>query len=69
MKTLGKYSFGLGDRFANQGEAQLQALILAKKLGVEFVPVWKKSTREHTTVGSQPSDTRIEADAAVKALG
>lgn len=69
MKTLGKYSFGLGDRFANQGEAQLQALILAKKLGVEFIPVWNKSNREHTTVGSQPSDTRIEADAAVKALG
>lgn len=69
MRTLGKFSFGLGDRFAHQGEAQLQALILAKQLGVEFIPVWNKSNREHTTVGSHPADTRAEADAAVKALG
>jgi hypothetical protein len=27
---LGKYSFGTGDRFAHQGEAQLQGSILAK---------------------------------------
>ena len=24
---IGKYSFGIGDRFAHQGEAQLQALM------------------------------------------
>jgi len=26
MKVLSKYSFGLGDRFAHQGEAQLKAV-------------------------------------------
>ncbi|MDR2679498.1 MAG: tagaturonate epimerase family protein [Tannerella sp.] len=69
MET-GKYSFGTGDRFAHQGEAQLSALIEAgKALGVEFVPVWNKSNREHTIVHSTPADTRAEADAAVKTLG
>jgi hypothetical protein len=69
VKKLGKYSFGLGDRFAHQGKAQLGALIKAKELGVEFEPVWNKSNREHITVGSDPIDTRIEADDAVKSLG
>ncbi len=67
MKVLSKYSFGLGDRFAHQGEAQLSALVKASNLGINFSPVWNKSNREHTTVNSDPADTRIEADAAVKA--
>jgi hypothetical protein len=67
---LGKYSFGTGDRFAHQGEAQLTALMEASKaLGRKIVPVWNKSNREHTIVHSTPADTRREADAAVKALG
>ncbi|MDR1672076.1 MAG: tagaturonate epimerase family protein [Bacteroidales bacterium] len=67
---IGKYSFGTGDRFAHQGEAQLKALLQANKvLGVEIVPVWNKSNREHTIVHSTPADTRQEADNAVKALG
>ncbi|MDR1455827.1 MAG: tagaturonate epimerase family protein [Tannerella sp.] len=67
---IGKYSFGTGDRFACQGEAQLTALIEAgKALGQEIVPVWNKSNREHAIVHSTPADTRREADAAVKALG
>jgi hypothetical protein len=67
---LGKYSFGTGDRFACQGEAQLTALVEASKaLGREIVPVWNKSNREHAIVHSTPADTRREADAAVKALG
>ncbi|MDR0815019.1 MAG: tagaturonate epimerase family protein [Bacteroidales bacterium] len=66
---IGKYSFGTGDRFAHQGEAQLQALLHASKVyGVEIVPVWNKSNREHTIVHSTPADTRKEADQAVKAL-
>jgi hypothetical protein len=65
---LPKYSFGLGDRFAHQGEAQLGALIKAKELGIHFTPVWNKSHREHTTVNSNPADTRNEADSAVRAL-
>jgi len=66
---LEKYSFGMGDRFAHQGQAQLRAIIEAKNNGVNITPVWNKSHREHKTIGSSPDDVRIEADAAVKALG
>jgi tagaturonate epimerase len=66
---LGKFSFGMGDRFAHQGKAQLRACILATDLGAEVVPVWNKSNREHTFIGTEPSSLRAEADAAVKALG
>ncbi|MDX1285637.1 MAG: tagaturonate epimerase family protein, partial [Draconibacterium sp.] len=66
---LGKYSFGTGDRFNHQGEAQLKALIKANKNGVDVTPVWNKSNREHDIVHSEPEGTRIEADEAVKALG
>src|SRR5450631_669797 len=66
---LGKFSFGLGDRFAHQGKAQLRACILATELGAEVVPVWNKSNREHTFIGTEPSSLRAEADAAVKSLG
>ena len=70
MKVLGKYSFGIGDRFSHEGEAQLSALIEAAGLySVSFVPVWNKSNREHQIVGSTPMDTRREADEAVRALG
>ena len=65
---LEKYSFGIGDRFGQQGVAQLEALIKAKKEGIEFVPVWNKSNREHQIIQSSPKDTKEEADAAVKAL-
>lgn len=68
--TIGKYSFGVGDRFSHEGVAQLKALLIAaEKYGVEFVPVWNKSNREHQIVNTEPSETRKEADAAVKALG
>lgn len=66
---LGKYSFGVGDRFNHEGEAQLKALIKANKKGVDVTPVWNKSNREHDIVHSEPEGTRIEADEAVKALG
>ncbi|MDR3269257.1 MAG: tagaturonate epimerase family protein [Tannerella sp.] len=67
---IGKYSFGTGDRFAHQGEAQLKALLQAREvLGLDIVPVWNKSNREHTIVHSTPADTREEADQAVSALG
>ena len=64
-----KYSFGVGDRFARQGKAQLRACVLASADGVHVVPVWNKSNREHAIVGSQPGDVRREADAAVRELG
>jgi hypothetical protein len=65
---IGKYSFGIGDRFSHQGEAQLKAIIAAQKAGIEVTPVWNKSNREHTYVHSKPEDTRKEADRAVAAL-
>ncbi|MEI7423756.1 MAG: tagaturonate epimerase family protein [Prolixibacteraceae bacterium] len=66
---LGKYSFGIGDRFAHQGEAQLRALLKAQAGGIEVTPVWNKSNREHGYVHTHPKDTRVEADQAVAALG
>lgn len=65
MKNIGKYSFGVGDRFAHQAKAQLSAFTKAAELGVEIAPVWNKSHREHTTIGSTPKSTY---DAAVKAV-
>jgi hypothetical protein len=67
--VLEKYSIGVGDRFGHQGNAQLQAFLTAKELGVDVVPVWNKSNREHTIIGTNPEDTRREADAAVKKMG
>lgn len=66
--ALPKYSLGVGDRFAHQAKAQLMACVQAADAGVEVVPVWNKSNREHTIIGSEPSSTRSAADTAVKAL-
>jgi len=65
---LNKFSIGVGDRFAHQAKAQLQACIQALDHGVEVIPVWNKSNREHTIIGSEPLSARQAADAAVKAL-
>ena len=69
MMKLGEFSIGVGDRFAHQAKAQLQACILAGKAGMDVIPVWNKSNREHAIIGSEPSSVRAAADAAVKALG
>src|SRR5262245_8990762 len=69
MLTLAKYSIGVGDRFAHQAKAQLRACMLAAERGVEVVPVWNKSNREHTIIGSEPASVRTAADDAVKELG
>ena len=66
--NLGKYSFGIGDRFGKQGEALLAAAIEAGRAGVEVTPVWNKSHREHTIIGTEPADVRAEADATTKAM-
>jgi hypothetical protein len=66
--TLPKYSLGTGDRFAHQAKAQLAACLKALDNGLEIIPVWNKSNREHTIIGSEPTSTRAAADAAVKAL-
>lgn len=65
---LNKYSVGTGDRFAHQARAQLQACVQALDSGIEVIPVWNKSSREHTIIGSEPSAVRTAADAAVSAL-
>ena len=69
MTILGKFSIGVGDRFAHQAKAQLQACILAREAGVNVIPVWNKSNREHMIIGSEPSSVRAAADLAVKELG
>jgi hypothetical protein len=69
MKICPKYTFGVGDRFANGAHAQLAAFIEAKKLGIDITPVWNKSNREHNIIGSEPSQTRQAADKAVADLG
>jgi len=69
IKKLPDYTFGMGDRFGAEGEAQLTAIQAARAQGMNIFPVWNKSHREHTIVGTEPASLREEADAAVKALG
>ncbi|GAG51527.1 unnamed protein product, partial [marine sediment metagenome] len=66
---LGKYSFGLGDRFGHQGKAQLAAVMKATEQGVEITPVWNKSHREHSIIRTRPEDVRKEANDAAAACG
>ncbi len=66
--TLPRFSIGVGDRFGMQAKAQLRACILALDAGVDVVPVWNKSNREHVIIGSEPSAARVAADIAVKDL-
>jgi tagaturonate epimerase len=67
--VLSKYSVGVGDRFAHQAEAQLRACVMAAAQGVEVIPVWNKSNREHTIIGSEPASVRVAAGCAVRKLG
>jgi len=69
MVVLGRYSIGVGDRFAHQASAQLQACIRASSAGIDVIPVWNKSNREHIIIGSEPASVRAAADAAVKGRG
>jgi hypothetical protein len=67
--SLEKLSFGLGDRFGHQAEAQLRACMLAAQHGADVIPVWNKSNREHVIIGSGPSDARQAVDVAIGNLG
>jgi hypothetical protein len=69
MLPIEKFTFGVGDRFAHQAVAQLRAFEQLSKDGVEVVPVWNKSNREHTFVGSQPQSVFDAAEAAIQRLG
>jgi hypothetical protein len=66
---LGRYSFGVGDRFGHQARAQLRAVLLAAREGADIIPVWNKSYREHSTIGSEPANVRVAAEAAIRELG
>ncbi|MGB0372413.1 MAG: tagaturonate epimerase family protein [Opitutales bacterium] len=68
MKKLPRFTFGMGDRFGHQGSAQLQVVLDGRARGIDVAPVWNKSKREHTLIGSEPQSLREEADAAVSAL-
>jgi hypothetical protein len=64
-----KYSFGIGDRFAKEGKAQLSAIQEINKLGIHVVPVWNKSYREHSIVHTTHASVSQEAREAVTTLG
>jgi hypothetical protein len=68
VNVLPRFTFGMGDRFGHEGEAQLSAVQDAVSRGIDLCPVWNKSHREHTIVGTKPGSLREEADAAVRAL-
>lgn len=69
MSSLEKFSIGVGDRFAHQAKAQLRAFELAAEAGVTVIPVWNKSNREHTFIGSEPDSVLAAARAAVQSRG
>ena len=69
MLTLERFSFGVGDRFAHQAKSQLRAFQMIAAEGIEVVPVWNKSNREHTFIGSEPQSVFDAAKNAVQELG
>ena len=69
MLMLERFSIGVGDRFAHQAKAQLRAFQMLAKEGVDVAPVWNKSNREHTFIGSEPQSVFDAAQSAVKELG
>jgi hypothetical protein len=69
MLLIERFSFGVGDRFGHEAPAQLTAFQKIAKQGVAVVPVWNKSNREHTLIGTEPTDVPAKAAAAVKAAG
>ncbi|QVL33454.1 hypothetical protein KIH39_05950 [Telmatocola sphagniphila] len=69
MRMLEKFSFGVGDRFGLQATAQLRAFQMISDKGVEIVPVWNKSNREHSFIGSEPQSVYDSALKAVTQLG
>ena len=66
---LERFSFGVGDRFGHQARAQLAAFEKLASSGVHVVPVWNKSNREHTFIGSHPQSVYDAAAAAIHAAG
>jgi hypothetical protein len=69
MELLDRFTFGVGDRFAHQAAAQLRAFQMLAEQGVAVTPVWNKSNREHSFIGSEPQSVYDAAKAAVEELG
>ena len=69
MLLLEKFTIGMGDRFAHQAKAQLQACVQLANDGVDVVPVWNKSNREHSFIGSTPQSVFDAAKLAVNEIG
>ncbi len=63
-----QFTLGVGDRFAQQAKPQLRACMMAAEQGVDLVPTWNKSHREHLIVGTEPASVREAADDAVREL-
>ena len=68
MLTLERFSCGIGDRFGQEAKAQLRAFQMLAQQGIDVTPVWNKSNREHTFIGSEPQSVFVAAEAAVSAL-
>jgi len=63
---LSKYSIGIGDRFGRSATAQLKAVMdFSADKNVTITPVWNKSFREHSLIGTAPSDTLASVKNAV----
>ncbi len=69
MLEIERFSFGVGDRFAHQAKAQLRAFQMLADDGIDVVPVWNKSNREHNFIGSEPASVKAAAEQAVHELG
>ncbi len=69
QSALPRFSFGVGDRFAHEAAAQLAAFEQLATAGVVAAPVWNKSNREHSFIGSEPGSVRDAAAAAVADRG
>jgi len=69
LSSLPRFSFGVGDRFAHEAAAQLAAFEQLAAAGVVAAPVWNKSNREHSFIGSEPGSVRAAAAAAVAERG
>src|SRR5262249_39198923 len=69
MMRVEKFSLGVGDRFASQAKPQLRAFLEAAARGMEIVPGWNKSNREHVIVGSEPASAKAGASTAVRERG
>ena len=67
LLPLPRFTFGVGDRFAHEAEAQLMAFERLAADGVVVSPVWNKSNREHTFIGSEPASVQEAARRAVAA--